>query len=302
MPDIRELDASNKLDAEALRRILAQCKDSCEGSFVRIAGVKAVAHASGLTEREAMCALLDAGFWPERFRRSRSVLSAEGLKRLLRSRVFVAGCGGLGGHAAALLARSGVGSFVLCDPDIFEESNLNRQMFCTEATLGHPKAEVCREALLGMASHLEVDAHIVALDADNLPALLAGCTAVVDGLDSVPKKLMLEEAAADPDVLAIKQTLYRVSGNSPVVRALQRAARNGKQVTVVLELKARFDEENNIAWAQALDECGAHVVYGIAGLKIHAKALLIVRKEDGFLRRYCHLGTGNYNDRTALTY
>ena len=113
---------------------------------------------------------------------------------------------------------------------------------------------------------------------------------------------MLEEAAVDPDVLAIKQTLYRVSGNSPVVRALQRAARNGKQVTVVLELKARFDEENNIAWAQALDECGAHVVYGIAGLKIHAKALLIVRREDGFLRRYCHLGTGNYNDRTALTY
>ena len=117
-----------------------------------------------------------------------------------------------------------------------------------------------------------------------------------------PVVQMLEEAASDPDVLAIKQTLYRVSGNSPVVRALQRAARNGKQVTVVLELKARFDEENNIAWAQALDECGAHVVYGIAGLKIHAKALLIVRKEEGFLRRYCHLGTGNYNDRTALIY
>ena len=120
--------------------------------------------------------------------------------------------------------------------------------------------------------------------------------------DFAPVVRMLEEAAADPDVLAIKQTLYRVSGNSPVVRALQRAARNGKQVTVVLELKARFDEENNIAWAQALDECGAHVVYGIAGLKIHAKALLIVRREDGFLRRYCHLGTGNYNDRTALIY
>jgi polyphosphate kinase len=117
-----------------------------------------------------------------------------------------------------------------------------------------------------------------------------------------PVVKLLEEAACDPDVLAIKQTLYRVSGNSPVVRALQKAARNGKQVTVVLELKARFDEENNIAWAQALDECGAHVVYGIAGLKIHAKALLIVRREKGFLRRYCHLATGNYNDRTALSY
>jgi molybdopterin/thiamine biosynthesis adenylyltransferase len=212
MPDIRELDVSNKLDTEALRRILAQCKDSCEGSFVRIAGVKAVAQATGLAEREAMCSLLDAGFWPERFRRSRSVLSAEGMKRLLRSRVFVAGCGGLGGHAAALLARSGVGSFVLCDSDIFEESNLNRQMFCTEATLGHPKAEVCRESLLGMASHLEVDAHIVALDADNLPALLAGCTAVVDGLDSVPKKLMLEEAAAKAGLPFVHGSVNREEG------------------------------------------------------------------------------------------
>ena len=117
-----------------------------------------------------------------------------------------------------------------------------------------------------------------------------------------PVVRMLEEAAADPDVLAIKQTLYRVGGNSPVVQALRKAAINGKQVTVVLELKARFDEENNIAWAQALDECGAHVVYGIAGLKVHAKALLVVRKEDGFLRRYCHLATGNYNDKTALGY
>lgn len=113
---------------------------------------------------------------------------------------------------------------------------------------------------------------------------------------------MLEQAANDPDVLAIKQTLYRVSGNSPIVRALQRAAENGKQVTVVLELKARFDESNNIAWAQALDNSGAHVIYGIAGLKVHSKALLIVRREAGCIRRYVHLGTGNYNDRTAKLY
>ncbi len=117
-----------------------------------------------------------------------------------------------------------------------------------------------------------------------------------------PVVKLLEEAADDPDVLAIKQTLYRVSGNSPIVHALQRAAENGKQVTVIVELKARFDEGNNIIWAKRLEESGAHVVYGISKLKIHCKALLIVRKEGGYIRRYLHLGTGNYNDKTANLY
>ena len=212
MPGELKLDASKSLDLEALRRFLALHEGSCEGSFVRIGGVRALAKELGLPEREAMCALLDAGFWPERFRRSRSVLSAEGMKRLLRSRVFIAGCGGLGGHVAALLARSGVGSFVLCDPDVFDESNLNRQMFCTEAALGRSKAEVCRESLLGMASYLDIQAHAVAVDAGNLPGLMEGCTAVADGLDSVPKKVMLEEAAANAGLPFVHGSVNREEG------------------------------------------------------------------------------------------
>ncbi|MEH7416231.1 RNA degradosome polyphosphate kinase [Neobacillus drentensis] len=117
-----------------------------------------------------------------------------------------------------------------------------------------------------------------------------------------PVVQFISQAADDQDVLAIKQTLYRVSGNSPIIKSLQRAAENGKQVTVLVELKARFDEENNVQWAKELEQAGCHVIYGMTHLKTHSKITLVVRRKLGKIERFVHLGTGNYNDATAKLY
>lgn len=162
---------------------------------VGLAGTRYLARRLGLTECETMQGLLHQDIWPKRFLRNRDSFCAEAQARLLGSRVLVAGCGGLGGHLTGLLARLGVGAFVLCDYDVFDESNLNRQLFCTEKTVGLPKVEVCRDRLMEIASYLDVRIFPGRLDSGNLEDLLKGTDACADCLDSVSGKQMLKAAA-----------------------------------------------------------------------------------------------------------
>lgn len=186
--------------------------DAAHPLFVGREVAAAWARRRGCSLRQALDELLSRHVWPERFRRNYGLFSAMAMRRLLGARVLLAGCGGLGGHVAGLLARLGVGSLVLCDPDSFTESNLNRQAFCTESTLGQPKAEVAARAIRDMASHVEVSAHVLAVSPDNLPGLLDGADAVLDCLDSVSDKQLLESACLRAGVAFVHGGVLRHEG------------------------------------------------------------------------------------------
>lgn len=163
--------------------------------FLEAESIRSLAAMQNRSVKSIMAELLEYDIWPERFRRNYGVLTAKAQARLLGLRIFIAGCGGLGGEVASLLVRAGAGFLRVCDSDIFEESNLNRQRFCTEASLGLPKAGVLEAGLKAIASYLEVETHIMTLTPDNLPGLLQGMDVVIDCLDSVARKKMLEQAA-----------------------------------------------------------------------------------------------------------
>ena len=187
--------------------------------FVGGTAIRQLAAGAVLPEREVMVALLQDGIWPERFRRNYGVFSADAMVRLLQTRVFVLGCGGLGGHVASLLARLGVGGLRLCDSDIFEESNLNRQYFCTESTLGQPKAVATARGLRDMAGYLALDVRHVEADEKNLPDMLQNVDVALDCLDDLALKMLLEERSAAAGVPFVHGSVLRAEGFARAFRA-----------------------------------------------------------------------------------
>ena len=212
-----------------------------ETLFVSLAGLRAWAALHNMPLRTAMSSLLEQHIWPERFRRNCGLVAAHDLARRLQSRVLVLGCGGLGGHVAELLVRSGVGCIRLVDNDVFDESNLNRQRFCTERVIGQPKVRVVRDALADIASHVEIEALDIAADSGNLSCLVAGMDVALDCLDNISAKTAMEQAALAAGVPFVHGSVLRDEGFC--------YATSGPQARLV-ELYPHGQSENELAHAR----------------------------------------------------
>lgn len=261
--------------------------------FVPRGAAEAWARARQLPLRQAMAELLSCHVWPERFKRNYGLFDADAMRRLLMARVFLAGCGGLGGHAASLLVRLGVGALVLCDPDSFEESNLNRQAFCTESTLGRPKAQVAARAVQDMAGHVDVAAHVLAVNADNLPGLLHGTDVVLDCLDNITDKILLEEAALRAGVPFVHGGVLRHEGfvfrHVPGGAQAQGAQGTDTQATAAPGLRRLYPQGQSRREQEAARAAGVSVlsVAGTASLMVgQCLAILLGRATPGCGRLY----------------
>ena len=239
--------------------------------FVSGTAIRQLAAGAVLPEREVMVALLQDGIWPERFRRNYGVFSADAMVRLLQTRVFVLGCGGLGGHVASLLARLGVGGMRLCDSDIFEESNLNRQYFCTESTLGQPKAVATARGLRDMAGYLALDVRHVEADEKNLPDMLQDVDVALDCLDDLALKMLLEERSAAAGVPFVHGSVLRAEG-------FARAARSGRLHLRELYASGLTSEEAGSARHEGVI---ATAPAGVACLMVSLCLRLLLRPDAG---------------------
>lgn len=239
--------------------------------FVGGTAIRQLAAGAVLPEREVMVALLQDGIWPERFRRNYGVFSADAMVRLLQTRVFVLGCGGLGGHVASLLARLGVGGLRLCDSDIFEESNLNRQYFCTESTLGQPKAVATARGLRDMAGYLALDVRHVEADEKNLPDMLQDVDVALDCLDDLALKMLLEERSAAAGVPFVHGSVLRAEG-------FARAARSGRLHLRELYASGLTSEEAGSARHEGVI---ATAPVGVACLMVSLCLRLLLRPDAG---------------------
>lgn len=272
--------------------------DAAHPLFVEREVLADLARLRGCSLRQVMDECLSRHIWPERFRRNYGLFSVMAMRRLLGARVLLAGCGGLGGHLAGLLARLGIGAFVLCDPDSFTESNLNRQAFCTESTLGLPKAEVAAQAVRDMAGHAEVVPHMLAVTADNLPALLDGVDVALDCLDSVADKSLLESACLRAGVPFVHGGVLRHEGmvfrNVPPAGASVGSPASTPDAQPDAGLRRLYPQSQSAAELDAARAAGVSVlsVAGIACLMAGQCLRILLGEAAPGLGRLYHLDSG----------